>query len=403
MSDSACSNVVNDPRMIDPRTLRGNWNYPTRMRFGPGRIAELADACAELGIARPLLVTDPGLIALPMVGETISRTQAAGLTTSLFADLQGNPVGRNVSDGLEVYREGEHDGIIALGGGSAIDTGKAIALMAGQSRPLWDFEDLGSNWRRADPEAIAPCVAIPTTAGTGSEVGRASAIIDESAGVKKIIFHPKMLPAMVISDPELTLSLPPEITAATGMDALTHCIEALCAPGFHPMADGIALQGAHLVQQWLPLAYDEGQHLAARAYMLIAASMGATAFQKGLGAVHSISHALGAVHQIHHGLANAIALPYVLRFNREAIYEPCARLARLIGLLDTRFGTFLRWVLDLRAILRIPRSFSEIGIGEEDADRIAALAARDPTAASNPVPVSEKDLRKIFLASVRGK
>ena len=396
------SGALHSARMIEPRTLRGNWNYPTRMRFGPGRIAELADACVELGIARPLLVTDPGLIALPMVGETISQVQAAGLTTSLFADLQGNPVGRNVCDGLKAYREDEHDGIIALGGGSAIDTGKAIALMAGQTRPLWDFEDVGSNWHRADPEAIAPCVAIPTTAGTGSEVGRASVIIDESVGAKKIIFHPKMLPGIVISDPELTLGLPPAITAATGMDALTHCIEALCARGFHPMADGIALEGARLVQQWLPVAYMEGQDLAARAHMLIAASMGATAFQKGLGAVHSISHALGAVHQIHHGLANAIALPYVLRFNREAIQEPCARLARLFGLLDTRFDTFLRWVLDLRAILGIPHSFAKIGIGEEEADRIARLAARDPTAATNPIELSERDLREIFLASVRG-
>ena len=407
LSERACSNVVSgaldSARMIDPRTLRGDWNYPTRMRFGPGRIAELADACAELGIARPLLVTDPGLIALPMVGATISYASEAGLTTSLFAHLQGNPVGRNVSDGLKAYREGEHDGIIALGGGSAIDTGKAIALMAGQTRPLWDFEDARSNWRRADPGAIAPCVAIPTTAGTGSEVGRASAIIDESAGVKKIIFHPKMLPAMVISDPELTLSLPPGITAATGMDALTHCIEALCAPGFHPMADGIALEGARLVRDWLPVAYMGGQDLAARAHMLIAASMGATAFQKGLGAVHSISHALGAVHQVHHGLANAIALPYVLRFNREAIQEPCARLARLIGLPGKGFNSILRWVLDLRAILDIPHTFGKIGIGEEEADRIAGLAARDPTAATNPVKVGEKDLREIFLASVRGE
>ena len=389
--------------MIDPQTLRGDWHYPTRMRFGPGRIAELAEVCSALGIRHPLLVTDPALVDLPMVQDAVRNNIEAGLPTGLFSRLQGNPVGTNVTDGVEIYRSGGHDGVIALGGGSAIDTGKAIALMAGQSRPLWDFEDSRGNWRRADPDGIAPCVAVPTTAGTGSEVGRASVIIDESKKVKKIIFHPQMMPAMVISDPELTFGLPPGITAATGIDALTHCIEALCARGFHPMADGIALESVRLINEWLPRAFEDGQNLTARAHMLVAASMGATAFQKGLGAVHSISHALGAVYQVHHGLANAIALPYVLRFNQDAIEVPCARLARTLGLSDESCQGVLDWVLALRARLEIPECFAQIGIGEEDADRIAELAVVDPTATTNPRPLRKADLRTIFLTSVQGE
>lgn len=388
--------------MIDSKTLRGDWNYPTAMRFGPGRIAELPEACRALGMVRPLLVTDPGLAALPMVSQAIDANAAADLPTGLFADVQANPVGRNVEDGVAAYRDGGHDGIIAFGGGSAIDTAKTIALMAGQSRSLWDFEDAERGWRHADPASIAPTVAVPTTAGTGSEVGRAGIITDEAAGAKRIVAHPGMMPAIVISDPELTVGLPPDVTAATGMDALAHCIEALCAPGYHPMADGIALEGLRLVHDWLPRAYADGTDLAARAHMLVAASMGATAFQKGLGAVHSISHPVGAVYGVHHGLANAIVLPYVLRFNRAEIEAPMERLGRLLGLADPSFDGVLGWINDLRRTLNIPDTFGAVGVPEDEADRIAAAAAIDPTAATNPVPLDKTNLRTLFLECVRG-
>ena len=388
--------------MIDPTSLRGDWNYPTSVRFGPGRIADLAEACSALGMNRPLLVTDPGLASLQMISQAIACTEAAGLPTALFTDVQGNPIGRNVADGVAAYRDGNHDGVIAFGGGSAIDAAKSIALMAGQSRPLWDFEDVGDNWRRVDPAGIAPVVAVPTTAGTGSEVGRASVIIDEATATKKIIFHPGMLPQNVIADPELTVGLPPDVTAATGMDALAHCLEALCAPGFHPMADGIALEGARLVHDWLPRAYADGADLAARAHMLVAASMGATAFQKGLGAVHSISHPVGALYGVHHGLANAIILPYVLRFNRDAIKAPMERLARLLGLGSQSFDGVMGWLLKLRRTLGIPETLGAAGVPVEGAARVAAAAANDPTAATNPVSLDVASLEILFLDCVRG-
>jgi alcohol dehydrogenase class IV len=389
--------------LIDPATLRGDWNYPTRLRFGPGRIAELPVACAALGMTRPLLVTDPGLAALSMVGEAVARNEAAELPTGLYTDVEGNPVGRNVEGGVSTYRAGGHDGVIAFGGGSAIDAGKTIALMAGQSRPLWDFEDKGENWRRADPNGVAPIIAVPTTAGTGSEVGRASVIINEGERVKKIIFHPKMMPSEVIADPELTVGLPPHLTAATGMDALAHCVEALCAPGFHPMADGIALEGVRLVYEWLHRAYTDGTDLSARAHMLAAASMGATAFQKGLGAVHAISHPVGAIYGVHHGLANAIVLPYVLRFNRTAVEEPMLRLARYVGLPEISFEAVMTWLLDLRQNLGIPENMGALGVPDDEADRVALAAANDPTASGNPVAVDEAALKALFLDCVHGK
>lgn len=388
--------------MIDPMSLCGDWNYPTRIRFGPGRIAELADACMALGMRQPLLVTDPGLAALPMVSDAIAGNRSAGLPTGLFADVQGNPISQNVTQGLAAYRSGGHDGIVAFGGGSAIDAAKTIALMAGQDRPLWDFEDKGDNWQRANSAGIAPVVAVPTTAGTGSEVGRAAVIVDEVAMAKKIIFHPAMLPATVIADPALTTGLPPDVTAATGMDALAHCVEALCAPGFHPMADGIALEGARLVHDWLPRAYADGTDLAARAHMLVAASMGATAFQKGLGVVHAISHPVGALYGVHHGLANAIVLPYALRFNRDVIEGPMARLGRLLDLPDPTFDGVMRWVLDLRRALGIPENLGAVGVPEDEALRVAKAAAADPTAATNPVPLDGTVLKPLFLDCVRG-
>jgi alcohol dehydrogenase class IV len=297
--------------------LRANWNYPTRVWHGPGRIAELPAACETLGIRRPLLVTDEGLRDTPMIRQALALVPGTGL----FAGVRGNPVAANIDAGLAVYRSGHHDGVIAFGGGSALDAGKVIAFMSGQSRPMWDFEDIGDWWTRAEPKGIAPIIAVPTTAGTGSEVGRAGVVINEATHQKKIIFHPLMMPGVVISDPELTVGLPPAITAATGIDAFVHCFEAYCAPGFHPLADGIALEGMRLIQTYLPRAYENGKDIEARSRMLAAASMGATAFQKGLGGVHAIAHPVGAFFNTHHGLTNAILMPYVLVHNRSAI-EP---------------------------------------------------------------------------------
>jgi alcohol dehydrogenase class IV len=388
---------------IDPKSLRGNWNYPTAMRFGPGRIAELADACRELGITRPLLVTDPGLNALPIVRDAVAANDAAGLPTTVFADIKGNPVGRNVDDGVAAYRDAGCDGVIAFGGGSALDAGKAIALMVGQTRPIWDFEDRDDWFTRVDVAGMAPVVAVPTTAGTGSEVGRASVITDEETHAKKIIFHPNMLPRIVIADPELTLGLPPHITAATGMDALAHNLEAYCAPGFHPMADGIALEGMRLIKAWLPVAVRDGADLAARAHMLVAASMGATAFQKGLGAIHALSHPIGAVLDAHHGLTNAVVMPYVLAFNRPAIEERLTRLARYLDLAEPSFDAVQNWVLGLRAEIGIAPTLADIGVTEAHVDELTPMAAVDPSCGGNPVPVGEAELRRMFLMSIRGE
>ena len=388
---------------FDPATLTGNWNYPTAMRFGPGRIAELAEACKALGMTKPLLVTDPGLADLPMVADALAANQAAGLPTGLFSDVKPNPVGQNVDDGLEAYRAGGHDGVIAWGGGSGLDAAKAVALMAGQSRPLWDFEDRGDNWLRADPAGIAPIVAVPTTAGTGSEVGRASVILDESDHTKKIVFHPKMLPSIVISDPELTLGLPAQLTAATGMDALAHCLEAYCAPGYHPMAEGIAVEGLRLVKDWLPTAVADGANLEARAHMLVAATMGATAFQKGLGAIHSLSHPVGALYDTHHGLTNAVVMPYVLVFNRTAIEDRLTRLAAWLELPDPSFQSVLDWVLGLRETFEIPHTLAALGVTDERLDELSEMAAQDPTAGGNPIPVGVAEMKQMFTAAIEGR
>jgi alcohol dehydrogenase class IV len=383
--------------------LRGNWNYPTAVRFGPGRIAELPDACRAAGISKPLLVTDPGLAGLPMVKDAIARNEAAGLPTGLFAEVRGNPVGRNVEAGLAAFRAGGHDGVIAFGGGSALDAGKAVALMVGQTRPIWDFEDVGDNWTRVDPKGIAPVVAVPTTAGTGSEVGRASVITDEATHTKKIIFHPKMLPAVVIADPELTVGLPPHVTAATGMDALAHCLEAYCAPGYHPMAEGIAVEGMRLVKEWLPVAVKDGSNLTARAHMLAAAGMGATAFQKGLGAIHALSHPLGAIYDTHHGLTNAVVMPYVLAFNRSAIEAKLTRLAAWLGLPEPSYQAVMDWILALRREVGIPHTLAELGVGPERLDELSAAAAADPSAGGNPIPVGAPELKQMFIASIEGR
>ncbi|HEX8379221.1 MAG TPA: iron-containing alcohol dehydrogenase [Allosphingosinicella sp.] len=375
-----------------------DWNYPTAIRFGAGRAAELGEACRAAGIERPLLVTDPGLAGLAMTHAALA---AAG--AGLFCAIRSNPVGADVEAGVAAYRAGGHDGVIAFGGGSALDAGKVIAFMSGQHRPLWDFEDKEDWWSRADPAAIAPVVAVPTTAGTGSEVGRAGVILDRDAGVKKIIFHPKMLPGIVILDPELTLGLPPDVTAATGLDALSHCLEAYCAPGFHPMADGIAAEGIRLIRRWLPRAVEDGADLEARGHMLVAASMGATAFQKGLGGMHALSHPIGALFGTHHGLTNAVLMPYILVFNRSAIEGRLARLSGYIGLEDASFDGFMAWIVELRRKMAIPSLLSHFGIREADLDRIALMAQSDPSAAGNPLPFDAAAARKVLAAAMTGQ
>ena len=379
--------------------IKGNWNYPTTIWAGPGRVAELPAACQRAGIRKPLIVTDQGLVTNPMV-----RTASASLNSAaVFGGVQGNPTAAHVEAGLAAYRTGLHDGVVALGGGAALDTGKVVAFMSGQSRPLWDFEDVGDWWTRADPAGIAPVVAIPTTAGTGSEVGRAGVILNETTHQKKIIFHPLMMPKIVISDPELTVGLPRWVTAATGMDAFVHCFEAYCAPGFHPLADGVALEGMRLIATYLPRACANGADIEARANMLAAASMGATAFQKGLGGVHAIAHPVGSFFNTHHGLTNAVVLPYVMEFNRAAIAAKCDVIARVLDLPQPGYEGLYAWVLGLRRELGIAHTLAEIGVSIDKAAIIGAEAAIDPSASGNPIPVSAADLERIFRAAVAGQ
>src|ERR1700722_19269432 len=381
------------------KPLRGNWNYPTTIWAGPGRIAELAAACAQSGIKRPLIVTDEGLTAAPM----IKNAQAALGNSALFSAVRGNPAARHVEAGLRAYRAGGHDGVVAFGGGSALDAGKVVAFMSGQRRPLWDFEDIDDWWTRADPAGIAAVVAVPTTAGTGSEVGRAGVILNEETHQKKIIFHPQMMPRVVIADAQLTVGLPRGVTAATGIDAFVHCFEAYCAPGFHPLADGVALEGMRLIHRYLPRAYADGKDIEARAQMLAAASMGATAFQKGLGAVHAIAHPVGSWFNTHHGLTNAVILPYVMVFNRNAIADKTDVIARVLDLPARGFDGFLEAVLQLRRELGIPHSLAGIGVSAEKATIIGREAAIDPSAGGNPVPVNAAQLEHIFRAAVAGR
>jgi alcohol dehydrogenase class IV len=379
-------------------TLRGNWNYPTTIWAGPGRIAELPDACARAGIKRPLIVTDEGLAGAPMIKNALGALR----DSALFSAVRGNPAASHVEAGLRAYRAGNHDGVVAFGGGSALDAGKVVAFMSGQTRPLWDFEDIGDWWTRADPAGIAPVVAVPTTAGTGSEVGRAGVILNEETHQKKIIFHPQMMPRIVISDPELTVGLPRAVTAATGIDAFVHCFEAFCAPGFHPLADGVALEGMRLIQRYLPRVCADGSDIEARAQMLAAASMGATAFQKGLGGVHAIAHPVGSWFNTHHGLTNAVILPYVITFNRNAIAEKTEIIARVLNLPAPGFDGFLAWVLQMRRELGIPHSLADIGVSADKAAIIGREAAIDPSAGGNPIPVNAAQLEHIFRAAVDG-
>jgi alcohol dehydrogenase class IV len=383
-------------------TLRGNWNYPTNVRFGAGRIVELPEHCRALGMRKPLLVTDPGLAGLPMTVLATQRCREAGLGCEVFADVQANPVEANVTAGVAKFRQGGHDGVIAFGGGSALDTGKAIALMVGQTRPIWDFEDREDWFTRVDVAGMAPVVAVPTTSGTGSEVGRAAVITDLRDHTKKIIFHPKMMPALVLEDPELTVGLPAHITAAVGMDALSHSLEAYCAPGYHPMAEGIAVEGMRLIKAYLPRAVASGADIEARAHMLVASSMGATAFQKGLGAMHSLSHPCSANLNTHHGLTNAVVMPYVLEWNREALQEKFSRLAAWLGLEQRSYAGVLRWILDLRKQIGIPATLAEIGVREEHAGPFAPQAFNDPSTGSNPLTMTERGFEELYLRCIRG-
>jgi alcohol dehydrogenase len=382
--------------------LKANWNYPTAVRFGAGRIAELPAICKEAGIARPLLVTDPFLATQPMTKKALAALAEAGLGSAVFHEVKPNPVESNVAAGVEVLRAGKHDGVIAFGGGSALDAGKVIAFMAGQTRPMWDFEDIGDWWTRADPKGIAPVIAVPTTAGTGSEVGRAGVITQEATHTKKVIFHPGMMPKVTICDPELTVGMPPKITAGTGMDAFAHCLEAYCSPFYHPMGEGIAVEGIRLVKENLGRAYREGTDIEARAHMMSAAAMGATAFQKGLGAIHALSHPVGALYDTHHGLTNAVFMPYVLQFNRLAIEPKIERLSAWLGL-KPGYPSFLDWVLALREELAIPHTLAGLGVDEAKFDLMSDMAPEDPTAGGNPVPLDKAAARRLYEQALAGR
>ena len=383
--------------------MRSNWNYPTTIWVGENRCKDLNTACENLHIINPLFVTDKDLINLPMVKSIISNLKKKFHKLSLFSNFSGNPIGENVDEGVKVFNENKCDGIIAFGGGSGLDVGKAIAFMSGQSRPIWDFEDIGDYWTRADESKILPIIAVPTTAGTGSETGRASAIINKQTGIKKIIFHPKMLPSIVILDPVLTVDLSPRLTAATGMDALAHNLEAFCAPGFHPMADGIAIEGMKLIKESLLVAFKNGKDLKARIDLLAAASMGSTAFQKGLGAIHSLSHPVNAQFNIHHGLSNAIFMPYVLTFNKNVIENKIITICDYLNL-KKNFQSFLDWILDLRKKLNIPHKLSDVvDIKKVDLEQLSKMAFEDPSTGGNPKKITIDDMKILYEHSISGK
>ena len=380
-------------------TLTANWSYPTAIRFGAGRISEIADACAAAGIKSPLLITDRGLAKMDITTRTLDLLEAAGLGRAIFSDVDPNPNEKNAAAGVKAYQSGGHDGVIAFGGGSGLDLGKLVAFLAGQTRPLWDFEDIGDWWTRADANAIAPIVAVPTTAGTGSEVGRASVITNSVTAEKKIIFHPKFLPSVVICDPELTVGMPNFITAGTGLDAFAHCVEAFCSPHYHPMSQGMALEGMRLVKDFLPRAYADGSDITARSHMMSAAIMGATAFQKGLGAIHALSHPIGAIHHTHHGTTNAVCMPAVLQFNKPKITGVIEQASNYLGIAGG-FDGFCAYVDDLNAALGIPKTLAGLGVIAPDIDRIVAGALNDPSTGGNPVEMTRENTTKLLLEIV---
>ena len=383
--------------------LKSNWNYPTIVWTGENRVNDLSFACKDLNIQTPLLVTDKGLYNSKIILESLKSLKDKKILVKIFHDVVGNPTGTNVKDGVEFYKKNSCDGVIAFGGGSALDVGKAIAFMIDQKLSLWDFEDTGDNWKKANTKKIAPIIAVPTTAGTGSETGRASVILNEKTGVKKIIFHPKFLPSIVILDPKLTIGLPPEITASTGMDALAHNLEAYCANGYHPMADGIALEGMRLIKRWLLIAFQDGSNMEARMNMLSAASMGSTAFQKGLGAIHSLSHPVNALNNIHHGLSNAIFMPYVLTFNKDVIEKKIIKISEYLDLKENTFDSFLNWILELRKKLNIPHKLSDILDKKNfDIDRLSKMALEDPSTSGNPKKLTISDMKNMYMHSMSG-
>ena len=384
--------------------MKSNWNYPTTVWVGENRVSDLSEACKNLNINKPLFVTDKDLVNLSFVKNIISLNSKKFDEFTVFSNFSGNPFGENVDEGVDHFNKKKCDGVIAFGGGSALDVGKAIAFMSGQNRPIWDFEDIGDYWKRANEKKIAPIVAIPTTAGTGSETGRASAIINKKSGIKKIIFHPKILPSIVILDPTLTIELSPRLTAATGMDALAHNLEAFCAPNYHPMAEGIALEGMRLIKISLLTAFKDGKNIKARQNLLAASSMGSTAFQKGLGAIHSLSHPVNAQFNIHHGLSNAIFMPYVLTFNKDVIEKKIIKICQYLELKKNSFDGFLEWLLDFRKKLKIPHKLSEI-LDEKDFDinRLSKMALEDPSTNSNPKKLTEADMKIMYQNSMSGK
>ena len=378
-------------------TLTANWSYPTAIRFGAGRISDLTEACATAGVKNPLLVTDKGLADLPITQSTLDIMAAAGLGRAMFSQVDPNPNEINVAAGLEVYRAGQHDGVVAFGGGSGLDLGKMLAFMRGQTRTLWDFEDIGDWWTRADANAIDPIIAVPTTAGTGSEVGRASVITNSQTAEKKIIFHPKIMPSVVICDPELTVGMPRFITAGTGMDAFAHCLEAYCSPHYHPMSQGIALEGMRLVKDYLPRAFSDGGDIEARAQMMSAATMGATAFQKGLGAIHALSHPLGAMYHTHHGTTNAVVMLPVLRGNRPAIETQLSAAAEYLGI-GGGFDGFYSFVSELISGLDIPPNLTALGVENPDIDAVVRAALADPSAGGNPIEMTYDTTKSLLQA-----
>jgi len=388
--------------------IKSNWAYPTTVWFGSGRIVDLPKACKMLGIKKPLFVTDSDLVKTEMVANVVQSNNKNSIPTKVYSEVKGNPVSGQVIKGVEVFKNGNHDGVIAFGGGSSLDVGKSIALLESNNRPLWDFSGEGSFWtennynesmaknKMSNPDNIRPIIAIPTTAGTGSEISRAAAIINENTNVKKIVFHPKMLPTLTILDPKLTLGLPSFLTAATGMDAFAHNLEAYCASGYHPMADGIALEGMWLIKKWLITAVNEGKN--------IASSMGATAFQKGLGAIHSLSHPVNSVFNIHHGLSNAVFMPYVLTFNRSAIENKIAKLSEYLELKNPSFNSFIDWVLDLRDKIKIPHKLSECAkITDKDIEKLSPMALNDPCTPENPKKTTLNDMKSMYQHSIEGK
>lgn len=382
-------------------SISANWNYPTAIKFGAGRIKELPEHVRAAGMKRPLVVTDKALAGLPITQTALKILSDAGFDAALFADVRSNPTDENLEAGVAAFRAGRHDGVIAFGGGSGLDLGKLVAFMSGQARPVWEFEDVGDWWTRADPAGIAPIVAVPTTAGTGSEVGRAGVLTDSKAHVKKVVFHPKMMPAVVICDPELTIGMPPVITAGTGLDAFAHSLEAYCSPFYHPLAEGIAVEGMRLVKEYLPRAYRTPGDIEARGHMMSAAAMGATAFQKGLGAIHALSHPIGALHDTHHGMTNAVVMPAVLESNRPAIEGKIARLAAYMGI-DGGFDGFLRFVRAIRAELSVPDTLAGLGVPRDEFDRIVEMALVDPTAGGNPLPLTRERAAEMLEAAFGG-